>query len=170
MLTWTAPSSPSILKRLPPYSGIRLSTSSTRAPSAARRCASVEPMKPSPPVIKMRFSRKTPPKAASASFAISAHCPIRQFAAGKTVAPAILSPVQFAAGKTGGATRLEFGHDAGGGQDGKEITEGDVSLAGGRVVAVVAVEAVVGAVQEIHHLCVDREFPVLEGSGLVDAD
>src|SRR5437762_6544519 len=38
------------IKQLPPYSGIKLSTSVTFAPKAKRRWASVEPTEPRPPV------------------------------------------------------------------------------------------------------------------------
>ncbi len=40
-----------MLNRLPPYSGIRLSSTVTSAPSSTRRCARLDPMKPTPPVI-----------------------------------------------------------------------------------------------------------------------
>src|SRR5262249_6113863 len=46
-----------MFQRLPPYSGIMLSTSVTCAPSSTRRIASVEPINPSPPVISAREPR-----------------------------------------------------------------------------------------------------------------
>src|SRR5262249_4690443 len=45
--------------RLPPYSGISESTSSTLLPAATSSCASVAPMKPRPPVISTRLFAKT---------------------------------------------------------------------------------------------------------------
>src|SRR5437016_4901331 len=42
------------LKALPPYSGIRLSTTVTSAPRPTRRRARLEPMKPRPPVMSAR--------------------------------------------------------------------------------------------------------------------
>src|ERR1039458_5995849 len=44
-----------MLNRLPPYSGIRLSTSKTLAFSPTSRRARLEPIKPRPPVIRMFF-------------------------------------------------------------------------------------------------------------------
>src|SRR5436309_536719 len=52
MFTRTRSSIPSMLNRLPPYSGIRLSTSVTSAWCSASRRARFEPRKPRPPVIK----------------------------------------------------------------------------------------------------------------------
>src|SRR5215831_8321842 len=43
-----------ILARLPPYSGIMLSTSRTSAPRATSRRAMAEPIRPRPPVITAR--------------------------------------------------------------------------------------------------------------------
>src|SRR5271166_146241 len=51
MLTATLSRISAILARLPPYSGIILSTRRTSAPSATRRRANAEPIKPRPPVI-----------------------------------------------------------------------------------------------------------------------
>src|SRR5713101_1860385 len=47
-----------MLNNRPPCSGTRLSTSSTFVPSATRRRARLEPMKPSPPVMSTRRSWK----------------------------------------------------------------------------------------------------------------
>src|SRR5579883_3685024 len=44
---------------LPPYSGNKLSTRSKSAPSATSRAATVEPMKPRPPVTMTRAPEKT---------------------------------------------------------------------------------------------------------------
>src|SRR4051812_45229542 len=51
MLTVTLPSSPAMLNGFPPYSGIKLSISTTSAPAATRRAARFEPMNPRPPVM-----------------------------------------------------------------------------------------------------------------------
>src|SRR5438874_895000 len=47
-----------ILKRFPPYSGIKLSTRVTFAPISTRRRATAEPMKPSPPVTRTSEAAK----------------------------------------------------------------------------------------------------------------
>src|SRR5215472_17901954 len=54
MLTATRSQMSAMLARLPPYSGIMLSISSTSVPSATRRRAIAEPMRPRPPVITAR--------------------------------------------------------------------------------------------------------------------
>src|SRR6266850_2187986 len=53
MLTLTRSPTPTMLNKLPPYSGMRLSTSVTCAPNSTRRRARLEPIKPSPPVMRM---------------------------------------------------------------------------------------------------------------------
>src|SRR5690349_3017195 len=71
--TWSRTGS--TLNGLPPYSGIMASAIVTTAPAFARRMASVEPMKPSPPVTSTRLPRQaasrletsvTPPSASRA--------------------------------------------------------------------------------------------------------
>src|SRR6266508_3418144 len=59
---------PAMLKRLPPYSGIRLSTSNTRAPREGSRRAKFEPMNPSAPVINTRRSANAPSSSTIRSF------------------------------------------------------------------------------------------------------
>src|SRR5215472_978844 len=54
MLTASRSRMSTILARLPPYSGIMLSTSSTSAPRATSRRAMAEPIRPKPPVITAR--------------------------------------------------------------------------------------------------------------------
>src|SRR2546421_9417775 len=54
MFTVTSFSIPWMLKRLPPYSGMSESTSTTSAPSESRRRARLLPMKPRPPVMSTR--------------------------------------------------------------------------------------------------------------------
>src|SRR5262249_41912323 len=63
---------PAMLKRLPPYSGIRLSTSNTRAPIEVSRRAKFEPMNPSAPVINTRRSANAPSSSTIRSFRYSA--------------------------------------------------------------------------------------------------
>ena len=57
MLIRTADSMSATLKRLPPYFGMSESTSSTRAPMVTSRRARLEPMKPSPPVMRTNLAR-----------------------------------------------------------------------------------------------------------------
>jgi len=58
MLTRTFDSMPARLRRLPPYSGMRLSMIVTSAPWRTSARARFEPMKPSPPVMRTRFPVK----------------------------------------------------------------------------------------------------------------
>src|SRR5262252_4617654 len=62
---------PAMLKRLPPYSGIRLSTSNTRAPIEVSRRAKFEPMNPSAPVINTRRPANAPSRSTIRSFRYS---------------------------------------------------------------------------------------------------
>src|SRR5882724_1796495 len=56
--TRTRPATPARLRRLPPYSGMRLSTMLTRAPRRTSARARLDPMKPRPPVMSTRLPAK----------------------------------------------------------------------------------------------------------------
>src|SRR6266516_774598 len=60
------------LNRLPPYSGSMASAIVTSAPSSTSRIASVEPMKPAPPVTRARLPRKRASPAAAVTPSVAA--------------------------------------------------------------------------------------------------
>src|SRR5687767_9309059 len=67
MLTRTRSFIGSILNRLPPYSGVRLSISVTFTPRSTRLAARLDPIKPSPPVIRAFFPKSFTSKISSFS-------------------------------------------------------------------------------------------------------